>query len=110
MNSCDHVTRLEIISIQNKLLKPACIISEDYILVDRPGVTCHPIAMAEECEAAAQQLGLSDTTAIEDGNSPGYSADPPNCYFEAGALKFNSFGANTGSCGYYGDKCLCRGR
>ena len=63
-----------------------------------------------ECETAAIALGLSDTTAIDDGQNVSY--DPPYCYFEpkggVTGLKFNP-GVNTGSCGGPNDDiCICR--
>ena len=62
-----------------------------------------------ECEAAAQYLGLNDTSATE-VNGP--SGDAPYCYFEDGQLKFNGDGTNTGDCGGGNgisyDKCLCK--
>ena len=58
-----------------------------------------------ECETAAQELGLSDTTVVDDGQN-GVSYDPPYCYFEGGSLKFNFLGTNTGSC-TTSDNCLC---
>ena len=84
-----------------------------YIIVADPHATCDPILSLSECEAAAADLGLSDTTAIPDiPNSHGF-ADPIACYLEQGELKFNPDGSNTGSCGEdhgYGwvDECLCR--
>ena len=81
------------------------------------------ITTLADCSAAAAALGLSDTTAVDDGQD-GVSWNPPYCYFElvyAGggsySLKFNSAGTNTGSCtsGWYGelqtatatDICIC---
>lgn len=58
-----------------------------------------------ECEAAARQLGFSNTSVTDDGQS-GVSHDPPYCYYEGGSLKFNSDGENTGSCSST-DKCFC---
>ena len=61
---------------------------------------------ARECEAAAQQLGLADTTVTEGGHNP--PGDPPYCYFEGGSLKLDKEGTNTGICGGTGgDQCLC---
>ena len=88
-----------------------------YILVDTPNtVTCDFITTSSECEAAAQDLGLPDTSAtpspVRDTDSWG---DPPYCYIEDDSLKFNSDGSNTGKCGdaynndpQYHDKCLCK--
>ena len=56
------------------------------------------------CEGAARTIGLSDTSAINDGEN--WASDPPYCYFEGGALKFNP-GVNTGGCGG-NDLCLCK--
>ena len=90
-----------------------------YILVDKENtITCNYITTSSECEAAARELGLSDTSATP---SPITSldnwADPPYCYIEGGSLKFNGDGTNTGACGFDGgwgavylDKCLCKFR
>ena len=60
-----------------------------------------------ECEAAAQYLGLSDTSAMEYNN---YIYDPPYCYMdENDDLRFNGDASNTGNCGENDDQCLCRG-
>eukprot|EP00936_MAST-01D_sp_MAST-1D-sp1_P000605 g605.t1 len=61
----------------------------------------------EECSAAAARLGLSDTTASDDGQRS-VSFDPPGCYFEGGSLKFNSDLSNTGRC-TTSDNCVLRG-
>ena len=63
------------------------------------------ITSQSDCSAAAQYLKLSDTSAQYDGQKNGVSYDPPFCYFELGALKFNG-GRNTGSCTQI-DQCLC---
>jgi surface protein len=69
--------------------------------------TCNgaEITSLADCSAAAVALGLSDTTASDDGQS-GVSNDPPYCYFEGGSLRYNSNGGNTGSCNT-DDQCLC---
>ena len=77
-----------------------------YILVEKNEVFCNNIKTFSECEAAAKQLGLSDTTATDDGQN-GFDRDPPYCYFESDSLKFNYGGTNTGLCGSNNDKCLC---
>ena len=59
-----------------------------------------------ECETAARDLGLSDTTVIKDEHSSGVGYDPPYCYYEGGSLKYNP-GVNTGGCSS-GDKCICK--
>ena len=72
--------------------------------------------MSSECEAAAQDLGLPDTSATPSPVTQYDSwGDPPYCYIEDGSLKFNSDGSNTGLCGdaynndpQYHDKCLCK--
>ena len=69
-----------------------------YILVEKNEVFCNNIKTFSECEAAAKQLGLSDTTATDDGQN-GFDRDPPYCYFESDSLKFNYGGTNTGLCG-----------
>ena len=88
-----------------------------YILVDTPNAfNCHSITTSSECEAAAQSLGLPDTSATPSPISRHDSwGDPPYCYIENGILKFNADGSNTGKCGVayndeqqYHDKCLCK--
>ena len=66
---------------------------------------CARITSLSDCTQAANYLGLSETEAIDDGQS-GVSDDPPYCYFEDGAVKYNSDGLNTGSC-TESAKCLC---
>ena len=65
------------------------------------------IGSLEMCSVAATSLKLSDTSASLDGQPNGVSYDPPYCYFERGALKYND-GANSGRCTRY-DQCLCIG-
>ena len=84
-----------------------------YIIVEVPN-SCNFIKTLAECEAAAQYLGLNDTSAKEVNGHD--ATDPPYCYFEGGQLKFNSNGTNTGDCGNSNitvnptkyDKCLCK--
>ena len=60
-----------------------------------------------ECEAAAQYLSLSDTSAME---CNGYTYDPPYCYMDDNDyLCFNGDASNKGNCGENDDQCLCRG-
>ena len=59
------------------------------------------------CEWAAKELKLADTT-VEDDEQSGVSYDPPYCYYENGKLLFNSDGTNKGPCNKF-DQCLCRG-
>ena len=83
----------------------------DYVLVGSTSDTCDFITTFSECEVAAQQLGLSDTTATASKDWYG-GYDPPYCWIENGWLQFNSEGKNTGACGggqgqgY--DECLCK--
>ena len=63
------------------------------------------ITTLEECSAAAAALGLSDTTAQEDGQTGSWIHDPAYCYMSGGSLQFNSAGTNTGSCEF--DPCVC---
>ena len=82
-----------------------------FIIVDDPGMTCDPIMSSSECEAAAQYLGLSDTSASASASQG--NLDPPYCYFEGDRLQFNGDGTHTGECGggtgQFHDECLCRG-
>ena len=64
------------------------------------------IQSVSACSAAAAVLGLSDTSASDDNQSPGVSFYPPYCYYSDGSLKFNSLGLNTGRCTVF-DRCLC---
>ena len=68
-------------------------------------ITCDPILTASECEDAAVELGMIDTTA-ENDYQDFYDYDPPYCYYEGGRLKFNLNMTNTGEC-YSSDICLC---
>ena len=85
------------------------------MLVEVPN-TCDFITTSTECEAAAQHLGLSDTSATPSPiSSYDPTSDPPYCYIEDDSLKFNGDGTNTGACGSDGgfgatylDKCLCK--
>ena len=77
-----------------------------YTIVEDPGVTCDPITSLSECEAAANYLGLPDTSPQE--LNIGMSIDPPFCYLdEDDKLWFNGDGDNTGECDN-GDKCICK--
>ena len=77
-----------------------------YILVESSEVACNDIKTTSECEAAALELRLPDTSVTDDGQN-GFGQDPPYCYFENGSLKFNYGGTNTGLCGSNNDKCIC---
>ena len=59
---------------------------------------------SSECEAAAEYLGLLDTSAKSIDSA--YSFDPPYCFLER-ELWFNGEGTNTGECDGE-DKCLCK--
>ena len=75
--------------------------------------SCDYIRSASECECAANQLGLSSDDncsslwALVDHDENGVSDNPPFCYIEGGALKFNKLATSTGPC-TADDKCLCR--
>ena len=89
-------------------------LAKDYVIVETTYDHCNFITTILECEAAAQYLDLSDTSATISNNKG--VGDPPYCYFEGGSLQFNSDGTtNTGGCGdsTYGygnlfDRCLCK--
>ena len=88
-------------------------LAKDYVIVDIPGDHCNFITNSSECEAAAQYMGLSDTSATIVNNKG--NGDPPYCYYEGGHLQFNSDGTSTGGCGdlRHGsgnlfDRCLCK--
>ena len=61
----------------------------------------------QECEEAAQQLGLSDTSAQEDDDGNAAYNDPPYCYFESNKLYFDRTARNTGGCSS-SDQCICK--
>jgi len=67
--------------------------------------TCDNILTADECQNAANHLGLGDGSVVDD-NQTGASWDPPFCYYEWGQVKFNNGGTNTGGCTSV-DMCLC---
>ena len=77
-----------------------------YTIIEDSTINCDFVRSASECESAAQELGLSDVTVVDDGQN-GATYAPPFCYFEGGSLKFNSLGTNTGPC-TTSDKCLCK--
>ena len=78
----------------------------EYRLNEDSAISCDFIRSASECESAANELGMSDITVVDDGQNSG-TYDPPFCYFEGGSLKFNNLGTNTGPC-TSNDQCLCR--
>ena len=75
-------------------------------MVEDGAISCDSVRSASECESAANELGMSDITVVDDGRN-GATYAPPFCYFEYGSLKFNSLGTNTGPC-TTSDQCLCR--
>ena len=77
-----------------------------YKTVEDSAISCDFVRSSSECESAAQELGLSDVTVVEDGQN-GVTYDPPFCYMEDGSLKFNNLGTNTGPCST-NDICLCQ--
>merc|ERR1711907_385576 len=81
-----------------------------YLIESGNGDDCMRIKSELECKAAAEQLNLADITVQDDRQSHphGKPYDPPYCYLEAGSLKFNPDGANSGPCHSW-DKCICGG-
>ena len=79
----------------------------EFVLNDgsNPRLTCNYIRTTAGCEAAARELGLSDTS-VSDDYQNGAEYDPPFCYFEEGRLMFNIRETNTGPCTTT-DICLC---
>ena len=73
----------------------------------RWGSCGHYIKTASECDAAATQLQLTDTTSQDDQQPGGVSWDPNGCYFESNRLKHHKYGTNTGSCSFW-DECICK--
>ena len=80
------------------------LIVSDVIIVEDPEITCDPITSSSECEAAAEYLGLSDTSA-ESGTYK--YIDPPYCFFDYWGLRFNADGLNRAECDSE-NKCLCK--
>jgi len=69
------------------------------------GTCAQAITSLSTCSQAAAALGLSDTTASNDGQTS-VSYDPKGCYYEDNSLKYNSAQRNTGQCTTV-DRCLC---
>ena len=68
------------------------------------GSTCERVTSKAECEEAARQLGLSDTTATKENEHD----NPPYCYFLFGEdLCFNRNG-NPGSPCSSEEACICK--
>ena len=68
------------------------------------GSTCERVTTKAECEEAARQLGLSDTTATGE-REPDY---PPYCYFLDGEdLWFNRNGNSESPC-LSDEVCICK--
>ena len=113
--ACDATTGLYCDASKNFCNKIAGPYSNAYFIVNSG--TCASNAYAEitdvaMCEEAAEQLGFSDTSAVDDGQSQA-SYDPPGCYFESGELKISVDDVNTagddrneGDCNPH-DQCLC---
>lgn len=92
-------------NIQSVLLEKESSTSATNIYEKVTSGTCKHIYTIEACKNAAQQFGLGDNSAVDDGQY-GVSDDPPYCYYEDGRVKFNHYGRNTGNCSSY-DQCLC---
>ena len=73
------------------------------------GTCAHAIHSETECELAAKELGVVDTTAEDDLQKLGVIWDPQGCYFESGQLKHHMYGTNSGLCTQT-DTCICRKR
>ena len=73
---------------------------------------CERITTKGDCETAARELGLSDTTAVDPANMSGNPANyPPNCYYKPGnptnlKLLFNADFTSNASCSNERN-CLC---
>jgi hypothetical protein len=74
--------------------------------VQLSGVCTKPISSLQQCQSAAHELKLADTTASNDGHTNGVYYDPTGCYFENAKLQFHKFSKNTGSCSKQ-DNCVC---
>ena len=76
------------------------------------GDICERITTKGDCETAARELGLSDTTAVDSDNLSGNPENsPPNCYYKPGnptnlKLIFNTDFTSNASCSNERN-CLC---
>ena len=74
------------------------------------GTSCQRIETKAECEQAARQLGLSDTTANEGswvGNAPYCGRTSDTAYTRPGSLRFNKKFDSKAKCSG-GYECLCK--
>ena len=77
----------------------------DQVYIKVTDGTCNRITSKPECEEAARQLGLSDTSASEETTVTDF---PPYCYFCCGGeLWFNDYGNSDGSCTSE-NVCICK--
>ena len=84
-----------------------CICQENLMEYTRvtSGSTCERVTTKTECEEAARQLGLSDTTAREETAS----SYPPYCYFYKGkSLWFNNDSNADPQCNSDSKVCICQ--
>ena len=77
-------------------------------MVTSSDTSCNRVTSSDECEAAARELGLADTSAhIED--MPSYM--PPNCFYHDGLsgyhLYYNTGSSSNAACSST-IKCICK--
>lgn len=68
------------------------------------GSSCERITTKEDCEDAARELRLSDTTAWEETNAKW----PPGCYVNVKYLYFNKNSSATTKCNSLNMVCICK--
>ena len=114
--ACDATTGLYCDASKNHCDKMAGPYSDAYFIVTSGTCAYNGYGYIEDaatCEEAAEQLGFSDTSAVDDGQYQ-KTFDPPGCYFEDGRLKISVDDVNTavddrntGDCSN-SDQCLCK--
>ena len=100
-------------NIHSSSLSPALsisLLSAAFHMVQRSTEKCKPITTLEQCEAAADELGLAVTKAKYDRGNGKKSGAPPNCYYASkklpNKLMFNADSGNDGACSE-DYQCLC---
>ena len=87
-------------------LSPSSFTCDAMYVTQNNGTCEHHIVTMSDCSEAASSLGLSDSSAIDDGQSAAVGT-PPYCYFDGASLLFNADGTNVGDC-TSSDTCLCQ--
>lgn len=110
-----HTTLHAVHFTHNRLLAPPTLVTDG-------SVCARPYRTVSACLAAAQTLHgsgaldawmhaaasarLANGSLLLDKQREGWRHDPPFCYVEEGALKFNENGTNVGAC-TTSDACVC---